>query len=138
MARTRRRQAQVPARRLILDSGAVIAWSRGDVRARALLTRALELALDVRIPIAVLAETLRGGPNDAPVHRVRNSVDVFPTEEPTARLAGALLGRTGGTNTVDALVAAEAVIVAADVLTSDADDLRSLLADHPNVTVVAL
>ena len=72
MARTRRRQAQVPAQRLILDSGAVIAWSRGDVHARALLTRALELALDVRIPIAVLAETLRGGPRDAPIHRVRN------------------------------------------------------------------
>ena len=38
MARTRRRQAQAPAQRLILDSGAVIAWSHGDVHARALLT----------------------------------------------------------------------------------------------------
>ena len=138
MARTRRRQAQAPAQRLILDSGAVIAWSRGDEHARALPTRALELALDVRIPIAVLAETLRGGPRDAPIHRVRNAVDVFPTEEPTARLAGALLGLTGGTNTVDALVAAEAVTAAADVLTSDADDLRTLLADHPRVTVIPL
>ena len=138
MARTRRRQAQVPAQRLILDSGAVIAWSRGDVRVRALLTRALELALDVRIPIAVLAETLRGGRRDTLIHRVRNAVDVFPTEEPTARLAGALLGRTGGTNTVDALVAAEAVTAAADVLTSDADDLRALLVDHPSVTVIPL
>ena len=138
MARTRRRRAQAPAQRLILDSGAVIAWSRGDVRARALLTRALELALDIRIPVAVLAETLRGGPRDAPIHRVRNAVDVFPTEEPTARLAGALLGLTRGTNTVDALVAAEAIIAAADVLTSDAADLRALLADHPRVTVIPL
>jgi len=138
VARARRRQAQAPAQRLILDSGAVIAWSRGDVHARALLTRALELALDVRIPIAVLAETLRGGPRDAPVHRVRNAVDVFPTEEPIARLAGSLLGRTGGTNTVDALVAAEAVTASADVLTSDADDLRALLAGHPSVTVIPL
>ena len=63
---------------------------------------------------------------------------MFPTEEPTARLAGALLGRTGGTNTVDALVAAEAVTVAADVLTSDTDDLRTLLANHPRVTVIPL
>jgi predicted nucleic acid-binding protein len=63
---------------------------------------------------------------------------VFPIGEPTARLAGALLGRTGGTNTVDALVAAGAIIAAADVLTSDADDLRALLADHPDATVVAL
>ena len=138
MARTQRPQAQTAAKRLILDSGTVIAWSRGDPRARALLTRALELALDVRIPLAVLAETLRGGPRDAPIYRVRNAVDVFPTEEPTARLAGALLGRTGGTNTVDALVAAEAVTTAADVLTSDAHDLRALLTGHPSVTVTPL
>jgi len=138
MARTRRRQAQIPAPRLILDSGAVIAWSRGDVRARAMLTRALELALDIRIPIAVLAETLRGGPRDAPIHRVRNAVDVFPPDEPTARLAGALLGRIGGANTVDALVAAEAVTGAADVLTSDAGDLRALLREHPVVAVIPL
>ena len=138
MARTRRHQAHAPAQRLILDSGAVIAWSRGDVRARALLTRALELALDVRIPVAVLAETLRGGPRDAPLHRVRNAVDVFPTAEATARLDGELLGRTGGTNTVDALVAAEALATGADVLTSDADDLRALLRDQQRVTLIAL
>lgn len=138
MARTRRRQAQAPAQRLILDSGALIAWSRGDVRARALLSRALELAFDVRIPMAVLAETLRGGPRDAPIYRVRNAVDVFPTEEPTARLAGALLGRTGATNTVDALVAAEAVFANADVLTSDAADLQALLGGHQSVRVIPL
>lgn len=138
MARTQRRQAKAPPHRLILDSGAVIAWSRGDVRTRALLTRALELAVDVRIPVVVLTETLRGSARDALVHRVRNAVDVFPTEEATARLAGAMLGRTGGTNTVDALVAAEAVTARADVLTTDADDLRALLGDHRSVTVIPL
>lgn len=105
---------------------------------RALLTRALELAVDVRIPVAVLAETLRGGPRDAPINRVRNAVDVFPTEEATARLAGVLLGRTAGDNAVDALVAAEAVRAGADVLTSDADDLRTLLAGQTRVTVIPL
>lgn len=138
MARTRRRQAQAPPLRLILDSGAVIAWSRGDARARALLTRALELGLDIRIPVVVLSEILRGAARDALIHRVRNAVDVFPTDEATARLAGALLGRTGGTNTVDALVAAEAVIAGADVLTGDAGDLRALLGDHRRVTVIPL
>ena len=138
MARTSRRQAQVPAQRLILDSGAVIAWSRGDARARAILTRALELGLDVRIPVAALAETLRGGPHDAPIHRVRKAVDVFPTDEPTGRLAGVLLGRTGGANAVDALVAAEAVTTIADVLTGDVEDFEHLLSDSPNVTVIPL
>ena len=108
------------------------------MRVRALLAGALELGLDVRIPVGVLAETLRGGPRDAPIHRVRNAVDVFPTEEQTARVAGRLLGRIGGTNTVDALVAAEAVLAVADVLTGDAGDLRALLAPHPAVSVMSL
>jgi predicted nucleic acid-binding protein len=69
---------------------------------------------------------------------VRDAVDVFPTDEPTARLAGAMLGRTRGANTVDALVAAEAVTAMANLLTSDEDDLRPLLAEHPNVSVIPL
>jgi hypothetical protein len=39
---------------------------------------------------------------------------------------------------VDALVAAEAVTARADVLTSDAEDLRALLHGHPEVQVIAL
>ena len=76
----------IPPRCLILDSGAVIGWARGDVRPRAMLARALELGVDVRIPTAVLAETLRGGPRDAPIHRVRAAVDVFPQTERIAHL----------------------------------------------------
>ena len=131
-----RSKEQVAPRCLVLDSGAVIGWARGDARPRALLARALELGVDVRIPVAVLAETLRGGPRDAPVHRVRNAVDVFPTPESTARLAGILLGRTRSTNTVDALVAAEAIAAGGDVLTSDGDDLGRLLARHPAISTV--
>lgn len=136
MARSIPRKAQVPPQRLILDSGAVIAWSRGVPRVRALLARALELGAEVRIPVAVLAETLRGGPRDAPIHRVRNAVEVLPTDESTARLAGAMLGRTGKTNTVDALVAAEAAVLGADLLTGDAEDLRELLSEHWRVSVI--
>ena len=123
---------------MILDSGAVVSMPRGENRPRALLRRALELGMEVRIPVAVLAETLRGGTRDAPIHRVRNAVEVFPTGERTGRLAGSLLGGTGGKNTVDALVAAEAVVSQADVLTGDPMDLRKLLAKHPEVTVVPL
>lgn len=142
MARSARRKRQVkkqiPPQRLILDSGAVISWSRGEARPRALLFRALELGMDIRIPVAVLAEILRGGPRDAPIHRVRNTVDVFSADEQVGRLAGDLLGRTGGTNTVDAMVVAEAVTASADVLTGDAEDLRALLAEHSDVQVIAL
>ncbi len=131
-----RQEEEVPPRCLILDSGAVIGWARGKARPRAILRRALELGVDVRIPVPVLAETLRGGPRDAPIHRVRNAVDVLPTTESAARLAGALLGRTGGNNTVDALVAAAAVESEGDVLTGDREDLTKLLAGFVRVVVL--
>jgi predicted nucleic acid-binding protein len=103
-----------------------------------MLLRALELGVDVRIPTAVLAETLRGGPRDAPIHRVRAAVDVFPQTEEVARLAGGLLGRTRGKNTVDALVAAEAITLGADVLTSDPRDLSTLMAQNRALAVLAI
>jgi predicted nucleic acid-binding protein len=136
-----RRKAKVaggPPARLVLDSGAVIAWSRGAARARALLLRALELGMDVRVPVAVLAETLRGGPADAPVHRVLKAVGIFATPEMVGRLAGRLLGRASRSSVVDALVAAEAVALGADVVTGDPDDLASLLVDHPRLSIVPL
>ncbi|HXO19553.1 MAG TPA: hypothetical protein VOA87_06465, partial [Thermoanaerobaculia bacterium] len=73
MAGTRREGRQAP-QRLILDSGAVIALARGDTKARAFLVRALEFMAPVEIPVVVVAETVRGGPRDAPVNRVLKAV----------------------------------------------------------------
>ncbi len=122
--------------RLILDSGAVIGWSRGDARTRAVLRQALERHLELRVPVVVLAETLRGGPRDAPVNRVLKAVGTAPTTPATGRDAGQLLGRTGGSNTADALIAAEALAIpGSTILTSDPDDLRALLSDQSSVEV---
>jgi predicted nucleic acid-binding protein len=116
--------------RLILDAGAVIAWSRGDQRARALLREALARNMELRVPVVVLAETLRGGPRDAPVNRVLKATGIAPTEATTGRIAGRLLGRTGRRNAPDALVAAETLRTPGSVvLTSDPDDLGELLVD---------
>ncbi|MBI4815072.1 MAG: hypothetical protein HY791_02365 [Deltaproteobacteria bacterium] len=92
----------------------------------------------MRVPVPVLAEVLRGGPRDAPVHRVLRAVGVFPTSEHVGRLAGSLLGETKAENTVDALVAAEAVLSSSDVLTGDVDDLQRLLAGHRGVSVIPI
>lgn len=135
MART----ARPTSGRMILDAGAVIGWSRGDVRVRALLREAVSRNVELRVPVVVLAETVRGGPRDAPVHRVLRSTGTAPTEASVGRRAGQLLGDTGGRNTADALVAAEALAVPGSiVLTSDPDDLGSLLAQTPGVAVVAV
>ncbi len=137
MARQRR---GVAPQRLILDSGAVIALSRGERRVRAFLARALEMQTLVEVPVAVVAETLRGGPRDAPVHRVLNSIDaVPPTTEAIGRTAGELLGRARSSATVDALIVAQAVAAGgAQLLTGDPDDLEVLAAAHPEVWIQPL
>jgi predicted nucleic acid-binding protein len=127
-------------RRLILDAGAVIALARGDPRARAFLARALELRAPVEIPVVVVAETVRGGPRDAPVNRLLKAVGVVPTaREVHGRIAGQLLGQARSSATVDALVVAHAVEAGgAHVLTGDRKDLGQLAAPHPDVWIHAL
>lgn len=136
MARRGRRKQPAP-QRLILDSGAVIALSRGDQRARAFLARALELRTPVEIPVVVVAETLRGNRRDAPVHRILKAIGSVPEAgERHGRTAGRLLGESGSTATLDALVVAQAVEAGgAQVLTGDEDDLRRLAQNHPEVWI---
>jgi predicted nucleic acid-binding protein len=139
MAGSRRENVQAP-QRLILDSGAVIALSRGDQRARAFLARALELGAPVEIPVVVVAETVRGGPRDAPVHRVLKAVGSVPEAlEVHGRTAGRLLGTARSSSTVDALVVAHAVVGGgAHILTGDREDLERLAAPHPEVWIQPL
>jgi hypothetical protein len=66
----------------------------------------------VEIPVVVLAETVRGGPRDAPVNRVLKAVGPVPeAREAHGRIAGQLLGATRSSSTIDALVVAHAVEV---------------------------
>jgi predicted nucleic acid-binding protein len=139
MARTRRTGHQAP-RRLILDSGAVIALARGDKKARAFLSRALELGALIEVPVVVLAETVRGGPRDTPVNRVLKAVGSVPiAQEVHGRIAGELLGSVRSSSTVDALVIAQAVEAGgAQILTGDREDLERLAAAHPEVWIQPL
>jgi predicted nucleic acid-binding protein len=135
--RTRR---QAPPQRLILDSGAVIALSRSDTRARAALAAALEADAEVSIPAVVVAETVRGVAADAPVNRIVKAVgEVDLVDEPVGRVAGRLLGDAGSSSTVDAIVVATAIEAGgAVVLTGDPDDLGALATEHAEVIVEAL
>ncbi len=134
------RKGHPAPQRLILDSGAVIALARGDARARAFVARALELQAQVEIPVVVLAETVRGGPRDAPVNRVLKAVgSVAEAREVHGRIAGQLLGAARSAETMDALVLAHAVEAGgAHVLTGDRDDLERLAASHPEVWIHTL
>jgi predicted nucleic acid-binding protein len=140
MARTRRRPQGRPPQRLILDSGAVIALSRNDTRARAALAAAWEAGVEVSIPSLVVAETVRGSAKDAPVNRVIRSVgEVTAADETTGRVAGALLGAATSDSTVDAVVVASAIDLGGGViLTGDPTDLEALACGHPEVVVQRL
>ena len=115
--------------RLILDAGALIALGNGDARARALLELALDERLLVQLPTPVLAQVHRGDRDHARCDRILGSIDEFvPTTEAVAREAGTLLGRTGLTDAIDAIVAAEALDgPPAAILTSDVGDITKLV-----------
>lgn len=139
MARSRRRP-QTPPQRLILDSGAVIALSRNDLRARAVLAAAWEAGVAVSIPSLVIAETVRGSARDAPVNRVIRSVgNVTSADEKVGRIAGALLGTARSSSTVDAVVVASAIELGGGViLTGDHRDLGALATGRSEVVIEAL
>jgi predicted nucleic acid-binding protein len=104
------------------------------------LARALELNLEIEIPVVVVAETLRGKPRDAPVHRILKTIGNVPdTRERHGRIAGRLLGTTGSSSTLDALVVAQAIEAGgAQILTGDPGDLERLSSRHPEVSIESL
>jgi predicted nucleic acid-binding protein len=137
VARSRRRAHTAAHPRLILDSDAVIALARGDDRARAVVAAAREAGVEVSIPSAVVAETVRGSERDAAVNRVIRAVgEVTAPDERVGGIAGALLGATRSTKTVDALVVASAIQAGGGVvLTGDPDGIGSLASTHPEVVI---
>lgn len=140
MAKSSRRTQARPSQRLILDSGAVIALSRNDLRARATLAAAREAGVEISIASVVIAETIRGSAKDASVNRAIKAVgEVTPTDETTGRIAGALLGAARSTSTIDALVVASTIELGGGVvLTGDPDVLGLLAGGHPGVVIRAL
>jgi predicted nucleic acid-binding protein len=132
---------------LLLDSDALSALATGPVarrdRVRALIIEMRKRELPVATVAAVLAETVRGRPQDAAVFSGmrRDRVVVHPVDTRTGVRAGQLLGacRLDSTRAVDAFVVAVADLAGgALVATVDPDDLRKL-ADHAHrVAVVSL
>jgi hypothetical protein len=117
----------LPVTRAVLDSGVLInAESRGKV-AWSLKRRARgSRALIVTTP--VLTQVWRNGPRQAALCRFLKGCVLDSPSESVAKRAGELLGRTGTSDAVDALVVATAIeMKAAMIFTSDPDDLEALL-----------
>ena len=91
------------------------------------------------VPPVVVAETIRGGHDDARVNRLLNTVRVSFAGLRVGRTAGRLLGAAGMSNAADALVMAEAVRGGASILlTSDVHDMSRLATGRSSVTIVGV
>lgn len=126
---------------IVLDAGALIALARGEGRIRRFVERAHADGASFRIPTVVIAETARGsGPRDAALDLVLHRFSPHPpVDESLARAAGGLLAASGRSDTVDALVAAEAVRSSPSLLlTGDPGDMSALLDGTVGVVVTAL
>jgi hypothetical protein len=124
--------------RLTLDSGALIAFEGRDRRISALLQRAKDAGRQVVIPAAVLAQTWRGlGPRQARLGSLLGAkmVVVEDLTRTRAQAAGALCGRSGTADIVDASVVVAAWGNGRVVVTSDENDLRRL---DPGLTLIAV
>ena len=116
---------------LVLDSEGLVQLANGSPLAVSLARDTYQSRAEVVTSAPTLAEVLRGGPGDAPMHRILSRVTVVPIGAEQGRAAGELLGRTGLSGHRCALDALLAVVALAQprpviVLTSDTDDMRRL------------
>jgi predicted nucleic acid-binding protein len=116
---------------VVLDAEGLVKLSNGHPVALSRAKRAYGRDAVVVTAATTLTEVLRGGPRDAPLHRVLSKIKVVSIDADQARAAGELLGRTGLSGhrcTLDALLAIVALAQPRPVvlLTSDTDDMAKL------------
>jgi hypothetical protein len=122
---------------IVYDSGALIAADRGNRLALRQHDKYLAQGISPRVPAGVLAQVWRGGPQPE-LSRVLDGCVVEDLDEPRARAVGALCAVAESSDVVDGSVVMLAELLGAAIVTSDADDLRRLVAalgaDIPLIT----
>lgn len=111
---------------LVLDSGALIGFERGDREVAALIEATRRRREPVITSSGCVAQAWRGGPAQALVARLLRGIREQGLDREVSRQVGQLCGEAGSNDVVDAHVA----LLAHDddvVLTSDAADLRRLV-----------
>ena len=118
-----------------LDSGALIAFERGQRDVIALMARALERGVRLAVPAGVVAQVWRDGSRQARLARLLASpiIDIVALDDRAGRAVGQLLGTGGTTDVVDASVAWCARQRGHVVVTSDVEDVKAI---DPSLRVV--
>lgn len=121
---------------LVLDAGALIGIDRDDRRTAGLIELGRRSGAALVTTAPVVAQAWRGSARQARLVRLLAMIDVRGAHLAEARAAGELLAATGSADVVDALLALLPV-PGDQLLTSDPDDLRSLVGERGiPVTVV--
>lgn len=121
---------------LVLDAGALIGIDRDSRRTAGLIELGRRSGANLLTAAPVVAQAWRGGARQARLARLLPMIDVRAARLDDARAAGELLASSGTADVVDALLAMVAV-PGDQVLTSDPDDLRMLLA-HRGIPVTVV
>lgn len=122
----------------VFDAGALIAFERSEEQIDAFLDEAIEEGDEILIPASALAQVWRGGPRSARLARlIAGSTSDF-LDEARAKEVGERLGSHGMSDIADAHVVCCALGHDADLVTSDADDMKALIEPNENLTLVSV
>ena len=111
---------------VVYDAGVLIAADRGERRIWAEHRLRLEAGVVPVVPSAVVAQASRS-PRQVEMRRLLRGCEVIPLSEADAHRAGSLLGKSGTSDVVDAVVVVTAIARKADIQTGDAKDVRRLV-----------
>ena len=111
---------------VVCDTAVLIAADRRDRRVAALARVAAAGDVELVVPAGCVAQAWRDGARQAALARFLAGCREVPLERRAARRSGELLGATGGSDVVDASVAAAAA-PGDVVLTGDVEDLGPLV-----------
>lgn len=110
---------------IVYDTGALLAAERRNPDFIALHDELTSARIRPLVPVVVLAQAWRGGPQHQ-ISRVLKGCDILPDDERAGRAAGVACAASGTADVVDAIVIVTAVRHQAAIVTSDPGDLSRI------------
>lgn len=111
---------------LVLDTGALLAFERGDRTVVALLERTSRAGVRVATTSGAVAQAWRGGPRRARLALLLRGTSEVELDRERSRAVGVLLGTAAKRDVVDGSIV-DAAADGDEILTSDPDDIAALV-----------